>query len=68
MAGEKVRTTSLGESFFRHLRTFWRRFPGLQDEQHADYVMATCLLSLEKKSKARRNNPYQFRVIFNTGG
>ncbi|WP_412709969.1 hypothetical protein [Atrimonas thermophila] len=47
-----------------------RRFPGLNDEEHKGYVMATYLLSLEAKRKAitRRDNPYQFRLIFNTGG
>ncbi|MDI3525324.1 hypothetical protein QBE54_05180 [Thermatribacter velox] len=66
---QRVRTTNLGENFFKHLRTFLRRFPGLNDEEHMDYVMTTYLLSLETKRKAitRRDNPYQFRLIFNTG-
>lgn len=64
----RVRTTNLGENFFKHLRIFLRRFPGLKDDQHANYVMATYLLSLEKKTTTGRTTPYQLQLNFNTGG
>lgn len=63
----RVRTTNLGENFFRHLRVFLRRFPGLMDEMHADLVMATYLLSLEEKGNTGKLTPYQLQLSFNTG-
>lgn len=59
-----------GRKLLQTPENFLRRFPGLNDEQHMDYVVTTHLLSLEVKRKAitRKDNPYQFRLIFNTGG
>ena len=65
---DRVRTTNLGESFFRHLRTFVGRFPGIRDEEHANYILATYLLSIQEKLKIGRITPYQPQLNFNTGG
>jgi len=34
----RVRTTNLGENFFRHFRRFLSRFPGWVDEGHAERI------------------------------
>ncbi len=50
--------------------TFEEILETFRDEQHTDWVLAGYLLRVEKRKKARirRDNPYQFGVIFNTGG
>jgi transposase-like protein len=35
----RLRTTNLAEGFFRHLRTFLRRFPGWVDENHINLIL-----------------------------
>ena len=63
-----MRTTNLGENFFRHLRTFLGRFPGFKDEGHLECAFATYLLSQREKMRVGRNTPYQLQWNFNTGG
>ena len=43
----RVRTVNLAESFFRHFRRFFNRFPGFQDEAHLCRVLGLYLLSAE---------------------
>lgn len=42
----RLRTTNLAEGFFRHLRTFIRRFPGWVDETQVDTVFGMYLLGM----------------------
>jgi len=63
----RIRTTNLGENFFRHFRTFLRRFPGWKNEDHAEQILATYLLSQEEKSRFGRISPYQLQMNFNRG-
>jgi len=65
---KRVRTTNLGENFFRHLRTFLGRFPGFKDEGHLECAFATYLLSQREKMRVGKNTPYQLQWNFNTGG
>ncbi len=61
----RVRTTNLGENFFRHFRRFLSRFPGWEDEDHAERILATYLLSQEEKQRFGRTPAYQLQLNFN---
>ena len=43
----RLRTTNLGEGWFRHLRRYLGRFPGCQDATHAEQVLGCFLLAAE---------------------
>ena len=64
----RVRTTNLGENFFRHFRRFLSRFPGWEDEDHAERILATYLLSQEEKKRFGRTPAYQLQLNFNRAG
>lgn len=61
----RVRTTNLGENFFRHFRRFLSRFPGWEDEEHAERILATYLLSQEEKERFGRTPAFQLQLNFN---
>ena len=61
----RARTTNLGENFFRHFRRFLSRFPGWEDEDHAERILATYLLSQEEKQRFGRTPAYQLQLNFN---
>jgi len=61
----RVRTTNLGENFFRHFRRFLSRFPGWEDEDHAERILATYLLSQEEKQRFGRSPADQLQLNFN---
>ena len=60
-------TTNLGESFFQHFQVFLRRFPGWENEDHAEKIMANYLFSQEQKSRFGSITPYQLQLNFNRG-
>lgn len=61
----RARTTNLGENFFRHFRRFLSRFPGWEDKDHAERILATYLLSQEEKKRSGRSPAYQLQLNFN---
>ena len=61
----RIRTTNLGENFFRHFRRFLSRFPGWEDEDHAERILATYLLSQEEKQRFGRSPADQLQLNFN---
>ena len=63
----RLRTTNLGENFFRHFRRFLSRFPGWENEDHAEPILATYLLSREEKQRFGSISPYQLQLNFNRG-
>jgi len=62
---QRVRTTNLGEGFFRHFRRFLSRFPGWENEEHAVQILATYLLSQEEKERFGRSPAFQLQLNFN---
>jgi putative transposase len=44
----RLRTTNLGEGWFRHLRRYLSRFPRCQDAAHSEQVLGCFLLAAEK--------------------
>jgi transposase-like protein len=44
----RLRTTNLGEGWFRHLRKYLSRFPGCVDEAHSEQVLGCFLLAAEQ--------------------
>ena len=44
----RLRTTNLGEGWFRHLRRYLSRFPGCVDEAHSEQVLGCFLLAAEQ--------------------
>jgi transposase-like protein len=44
----RLRTTNLGEGWFRHLRRYLSRFPGCRDAQHSEQVLGCFLLAAEQ--------------------
>ena len=42
----RLRTTNLAEGFFRHLRTFFNRYPGWEDEEQIDFTFGFYLLGM----------------------
>jgi len=64
----RVRTTNLGENFFRHFRRFLSRFPGWQNQEHAERILATYLLSQEQKRGWERPPSCQLQLNFNRVG
>ena len=42
----RLRTTNLAEGFFRHLRTFFNRYPGWVDEEQIDFTFGFYLLGM----------------------
>jgi hypothetical protein len=63
----RLRTTNLGECFFRHFRTFLRRFLGWQNENDAEQILSAYLLSQEQQSRFGMITPYQLQLNFNRG-
>lgn len=61
----RARTTNLGENFFRHFRRFLSRFPGWEDQDHAERILATYLLSQEEKQRFGRTPAFQLQLNFN---
>lgn len=43
----RLRTTNLGEGWFRHLRRYLSRFPGCRDAAHSEQVLGCFLLAAE---------------------
>lgn len=43
----RLRTTNLGEGWFKHLRRYLSRFPGCRDGQHSEQVLGCFLLAAE---------------------
>jgi putative transposase len=43
----RLRTTNLGEGWFKHLRRYLSRFPGCQDGKHSEQVLGCFLLAAE---------------------
>jgi len=52
----RIRTTNLAEGFFKHLRTFIRRYPGWIDDDQVDLTFGLYLLGM-KAYKYNVNNP-----------
>ena len=44
----RLRTTNLGEGWFRHLRRYLSRFPGCRDGEHSEQVLGCFLLAAEQ--------------------
>jgi putative transposase len=44
----RLRTTNLGEGWFRHLRKYLSRFPGCADAAHSEHVLGCFLLAAEQ--------------------
>jgi putative transposase len=44
----RLRTTNLGEGWFKHLRGYLRRFPGCRDGAHSEQVLGCFLLAAEQ--------------------
>ena len=53
------------ENFFRHFQRFLSRFPGWEDEDRAERILAAYLLSQEEKQRFGRSPAYQFQLNFN---
>jgi transposase-like protein len=43
-----LRTTNLGEGWFRHLRHYLSRFPGCRNAEHSEHVLGCFLLAAEQ--------------------
>jgi hypothetical protein len=43
----RLRTTKLGEGWFKHLRRYLSRFPGCRDAEHSEQVLGCFLLAAE---------------------
>ncbi|MGA8100856.1 MAG: hypothetical protein WB869_01805 [Candidatus Acidiferrales bacterium] len=43
----RLRTTNLGEGWFKHLRGYLSRFPGCRNAEHSDQVLGCFLLAAE---------------------
>lgn len=43
----RLRTTNLGEGWFKHLRCYLRRFPGCRNAEHSEQVLGCFLLAAE---------------------
>lgn len=67
----RLRTTNVAEGFFRHLRTFMRRYPGWTDEDQLNLVVGMYLLGMESFHHNRdkiyqREMPYSIlKINFN---
>jgi len=44
----RLRTTNLGEGWFKHLRRYLSRFPGCRDADHSEQVLGCFLLAAEQ--------------------
>jgi len=44
----RLRTTNLGEGWFKHLRRYLSRFPGCRDAQHSEQILGCFLLAAEQ--------------------
>jgi len=44
----RLRTTNLGEGWFKHLRRYLSRFPGCRDAEHSEQVLGCFLLAAEQ--------------------
>lgn len=44
----RLRTTNLGEGWFKHLRRYLSRFPGCQNAEHSEQVLGCFLLAAEE--------------------
>ena len=55
----RLRTTNLAEGFFKHLRTFIRRYPGWVDDAQVDTTFGLYLLGMNayRHNKNNRENP-----------
>ncbi len=64
----RIRTTNLAEGFFKHLRTFIRRYPGWTDAAHVDLTFGLHLLGMNayRHNKNHRETPISItNVNFN---
>ena len=43
----RLRTTNLGEGWFKHLRRYLSRFPGCRNAEHSEQVLGCFLLAAE---------------------
>jgi putative transposase len=43
----RLRTTNLGEGWFKHLRRYLSRFPGCRNTEHREQVLGCFLLAAE---------------------
>jgi uncharacterized protein HemY len=43
-----LRTTNLGEGWFKHLRRYLSRFPGCRNAEHSEQVLGCFLLAAEQ--------------------
>lgn len=44
----RLRTTNLGEGWFKHLRKYLSRFPGCRNAEHSEQVLGCFLLAAEQ--------------------
>jgi putative transposase len=44
----RLRTTNLGEGWFKHLRRYLSRFPGCRDAEHSEQILGCFLLAAEQ--------------------
>jgi len=44
----RLRTTNLGEGWFKHLRRYLSRFPGCRNAEHSEHVLGCFLLAAEQ--------------------
>jgi hypothetical protein len=47
MAAAVLRTTNLGEGWFKHLRRYLSRFPGCCNAEHSEQILGCFLLAAE---------------------
>jgi hypothetical protein len=45
---QRLRTTNLGQGWFRHLRRYLSRFPGCRNAEHSEQVLGSFLLAAEQ--------------------
>lgn len=61
----RLRTTNLAEGFFKHLRTFMRRYPGWENDNQVDTAFGLYLLGM-RAYKYNKTNPESPISISNT--
>jgi len=49
----RLRTTNLGEGWFKHLRRYLSRFPGCRNAEHSEQVLGCFLLAAEQIATAK---------------
>jgi len=61
----RLRTTNLAEGFFKHLKTFIRRYPGWVDEAQIDITLGLYLLGMNayRHNKNNLENPVSIKNV-----